>query len=382
MEVWTELGIATVKALAVLLMVMNLSALLLWVERKGSALIQNRYGANRASIFGIAPVNLGLINTLIADPVKIFTKEDFVPQGADRVLHTLAPFLSLFPVIVTYAAIPFGDELRIGERVITMQVADLDVGLLYILAMVSLGVYGVVIAGWASNNRWALLGGIRGSAQMISYELAMGLALVSMVMTFGSLSLQDIARAQGATLADWIPFAEPVLRWIPAWGIFLQPLAFLLLFTAGIAESKRIPFDLPEGESELISGYFTEYSGGKQAVFMLTDFAEIVVVSGLVTTLFFGGWQIPFLGREGFAFPWGGTLALPHLVIVALQLAAFTVKVAFFCWLQILIRWTLPRFRYDQLMKLGWKGLLPISLVNVLLTAFVVLVFSGSIGRP
>ena len=382
MEFWTELGIATAKALAVLLMELNLSALLLWLERKGSALIQNRYGANRASIFGIGPVNMGIINTLIADPVKLFTKEDFVPQGADRFLHTLAPFVSLFPVLVTFAAIPFGDELRVGGRTIGLQVADLNVGLLYILAMVSLGVYGVVLAGWASNNRWALLGGIRGSAQMISYELAMGLSLVAVVMTFGSLSLQEIARGQGTTLADWVPFAEPLFRWIPAWGVFLQPLAFLLFFTAGIAESKRIPFDLPEGESELISGYFTEYSGGKQAVFMLTDFAEMVVVAGLATTLFFGAWQVPFLGREGFEFPWGSMLALPHLVVVALQLGAFTVKVAFFCWLQFLIRWTLPRFRYDQLMKLGWKALLPISLVNVMLTALVVLISSGSSGRP
>jgi NADH-quinone oxidoreductase subunit H len=372
-EVWIELGIATAKALVVLLMVMNLSAILLWVERKGSALIQNRYGANRASIFGIGPVNMGFINTMIADPMKIFTKEDFVPAGADRFLHTLAPFLALFPVLVTFAAIPFGDVLHVGERTILLQVADLNVGLLYILAMVSLGVYGVVIAGWASNNRWALLGGIRGSAQMISYELAMGLALVSMVMTFGSLSLQDVARAQGATLAEWIPFTGAVGAWIPAWGVLLQPVAFVILMTAGIAESKRIPFDLPESESELISGYFTEYSGGKQAVFMLTDFAEIVVVSALATTLFFGGWQVPFLAPEGFVFPWGGALALPHLLVVLLQVGAFMIKVAFFCWLQILVRWTLPRFRYDQLMRLGWKGLLPLSLVNVVVTAFVIL---------
>jgi NADH-quinone oxidoreductase subunit H len=310
---------------------------------------------------------------MIADPMKIFTKEDFVPAGADRFLHTLAPFLALFPVLVTFAAIPFGDVLHVGERTIPLQVADLNVGLLYILAMVSLGVYGVVIAGWASNNRWALLGGIRGSAQMISYELAMGLALVSMVMTFGSLSLQDVARAQGATLAEWIPFTGAVGAWIPAWGVLLQPVAFVILMTAGIAESKRIPFDLPESESELISGYFTEYSGGKQAVFMLTDFAEIVVVSALATTLFFGGWQVPFLAPEGFVFPWGGALALPHLLVVLLQVGAFMIKVAFFCWLQILVRWTLPRFRYDQLMRLGWKGLLPLSLVNVVVTAFVIL---------
>jgi NADH-quinone oxidoreductase subunit H len=362
--------IVTVKALAVLLIVLNLSALLLWVERKGSALIQNRIGANRASIFGRMPINLGIVNTLMADPLKMFTKEDFVPEGADRFLHAAAPFLALFPVLVTFAAIPFGDELRIGDRVISLQVADLNVGLLYVLAMVSLGVYGVVLAGWASNNRWALLGGIRGSAQMISYELAMGLSLASVVMTFGSLDLQAMVRSQGQSLGAWSGLS--LLGVLPAWGIFLQPVAFVIVFASGIAESKRIPFDLPESESELVSGYFTEYSGGKQAVFMLTDFAEIVLVSGIVTTLFLGGWQFPFLGREGFTFPGGFGLSLPHGLVALLQVTAFLAKVSFLCWLQILIRWTLPRFRYDQLMRLGWKGLVPLALANVVVTALVI----------
>jgi NADH-quinone oxidoreductase subunit H len=269
--------------------------------------------------------------------------------------------------------VPFGDELRIGDRSIPLQVADLNVGVLYILAVASIAVYGVVLAGWASNNRWAMLGGLRGSAQMISYELAMGLGLVSMVMTYGTLDLQAMARAQGAGLGSFLGFGRVVLDWLPAWGIFYQPLAFLIFFAAGIAESKRIPFDLPESESELISGYYTEYSGGKQATFMFSDFAELVLVSALVTTIFFGGWQIPFLTRDGFAFPWGGHLALPHLLIVVAQVVAFLVKVLFFNWFQILIRWTLPRFRYDQLMRLGWKVLLPLALANVLVTAVVIL---------
>ena len=368
-----EIGIAAIKALVVVLIVLQLTVLLLWVERKGSALIQNRIGANRASIFGVLPWNTGLVNTLMADPVKMFTKEDFIPDGADRLLHWLAPFLSVFPILITFACIPFGDELRIGDTRVSLQVADLNVGVLYVLAVVSMGVYGIVLAGWASNNRWALLGGLRGSAQMISYELAMGLSLVSVVMTFGTLDLQAMARAQGAGLGTFLGFGRGVLDWLPAWGIFYQPLAFLIFFAAGIAESKRIPFDLPESESELISGYYTEYSGGKQATFMFSDFAEVVLVSGLVTTIFFGGWQIPFLGREGFEFPWGGTLALPHLLIVPAQVMAFLAKVFFFCWFQILIRWTLPRFRYDQLMRLGWKMLLPLALVNVLLTGIVIL---------
>jgi NADH-quinone oxidoreductase subunit H len=368
-----ELGIAVVKALVVVLIALHLTVFLLWVERKGSALIQNRIGANRASIFGVMPFNTGIVNTLIADPVKMFTKEDFVPEGADRLLHFVAPFLSVFPILITFACVPFGDELRIGDTAISLQVADLNVGILYILATVSMGVYGVVLAGWASNNRWALLGGLRGSAQMISYELAMGLSLVSMVMTFGSLDLQQMARAQGAPLGEFLGFGRPVLDWLPAWGIFYQPLAFVLLFAAGIAESKRIPFDLPESESELISGYYTEYSGGKQATFMFSDFAESVLISALVVTMFFGGWQIPFLYRDGFHFPWGAAVSLPHLLIVPLQVVVFLAKVFFFCWFQILIRWTLPRFRYDQLMRLGWKILLPLSLVNVVATALVIL---------
>jgi NADH-quinone oxidoreductase subunit H len=368
-----ELGIAAAKALLVVLIALHLTVFLLWVERKGSALIQNRIGANRANIFGVMPFNTGLVNTLMADPLKMFTKEDFVPDGADRLLHFLAPFLSVFPIFLTFACVPFGDEIVIGDRRISLQVADLDVGILYILATVSIAVYGVVLAGWASNNRWALLGGLRGSAQMISYELAMGLALVSMVMTFGTLDLQTMARTQGTGLGTFLGFGRPVLDWLPAWGIFYQPLAFFLLLTAGIAESKRIPFDLPESESELISGYYTEYSGGKQATFMFSDFAEIVLVSALVVTMFFGGWQIPYLGREGFVFPWGGTLHLPHPLVAVAQVVAFLVKVLFFCWLQILVRWTLPRFRYDQLMQLGWKGLLPLSLVNVVVTGLVIL---------
>ncbi len=363
---WIELGISFIKALVVILMILQLAGTLGWIERKGSALIQDRIGANRAAIFGFA--GAGLVNTLMADPLKFLTKEDVIPRGADRFLHTLAPCVNLFPALVAFAVIPFGDVLQVGDRVINLQVAPLDVGILYVLAMVSLGVYGVVLGGWASNNRWSLLGGIRGSAQMISYELAMGLAIVSMVLTYGTLDLQAMARSQGAL----------AMGWLPAWGIFYQPVAFLIFLCAGIAESKRIPFDLPESESELISGYFTEYSGVKHLMFFMTDFVEVIIVSGLVATLFFGGWQVPYLTRAGFAFPWGSTVALPGLVVTLLQVVSFSFKVVFFCWLQIMIRWTVPRFRYDQLMKLGWLGLLPIGLLNVAVTAVFVLAF----GKP
>jgi NADH-quinone oxidoreductase subunit H len=263
-------------------------------------------------------------------------------------------------------AVPFGDSVEIFGRTVELQAVRLDVGVLYVSALVSMGVYGVALAGWASNNRWALLGSIRGSAQMISYELAMGIALVSMILFFGTLDMQSMVRQQGGT----------VLGVLPNWGIFYQPVAFILILVAGIAESKRVPFDLPECESELISGYFTEYSGGKQASFMLSDFAESVMVAGLVTTLFFGGWQVPYLSKEGFQFPgMSGHLALPSLAITLMQVGAFMLKVLFFCWLQILIRWTVPRFRYDQLMKLGWKGMVPIAIANLILTALLILLF-------
>jgi NADH-quinone oxidoreductase subunit H len=358
--VTVDVAIAAGKALFTILLILQVMALAVFFERKVSALIQDRIGANRAAIFGFA--GLGLINTLVADPIKFLLKEDIVPAGTDRLLHFLAPCLSLVPVLVTFAVIPFGDVLTVGERTINLQAADLNVGILFVLAMASLGVYGVVLGGWASNNRWSLLGGIRGSAQMISYEIAMGLSLVGVVLTYNSLDLQEIARQQGQLL--W--------GWVPAWGILYQPLGFVIFLVAGVAESKRIPFDLPESESELVSGYFTEYSGAKHLMFMMSDFVEIVLVSALVATLFFGGWQVPYLLRDGFHLPWGGGLSLPSPVVALLQVTAFAVKLVFFSWFQIVIRWTLPRFRYDQLMRLGWQGLLPLSLVNVVASALVI----------
>lgn len=363
-----DLLIIIAKCLVALLIVLQVGVLLLWVERKGSALIQDRVGANRANLFGgLLPFNLGIVNTLMADPLKLFTKEDIVPEGADHFLHWLAPFLALFPLFLTYAVIPFGDVLVLGDRTIDLRAVDLDVGILFVLALVSLAVYGVVLGGWASNSRYALLGGVRGSAQMISYEIAMGLALVAAVLTYGTLDLQEIVRQQGQ------------LMWgvLPAWGVFYQPLGLLILFIAGMAESKRAPFDLPEAESELIAGFFTEYSGSKQSVFMMADFVEVAIVAALVATLYFGGWQVPFLARDGFHFPGGWSLAVPSLVVTLLQVGSFLVKLFLFCWLQILVRWSLPRLRYDQLMDLGWKRLLPIALVNVAATAVLVLALQG-----
>jgi NADH-quinone oxidoreductase subunit H len=358
---WVEFSIIVAKTLIVLILVLNLAGIMGWVERKGSALIQDRIGANRASVLGFA--GMGLVNTLIADPIKFLTKENFTPPYGDKLLHMLAPCLALFPSLVTFAVIPFGDVLVIGGREINLQLANINIGILYIFAIASLGVYGIVIGAWASNNKFSLLGGIRGSAQMISYEVAMGLSVMGILMVFGTLEPQAIVRAQG--YLEW--------GWIPGWGILYQPLAFLLFFAAAVAESKRIPFDLPEGESELVAGFHTEYSGGQFLMFFTGEFAEVITAAALITTLFFGGWQVPYLMRDGFHFPGGGALLLPHLTVVALQISAFLFKLVFFCWLFILIRWTLPRFRYDQVMRLGWKMLLPVALANLLGTAIWIL---------
>lgn len=357
-----DLAIKLAVASLVFFGVLNLAALHTWLERKQSAIIQDRIGANRASILGFRA--MGLFHPL-ADSIKMFTKEDIIPAGADKVLHTLAPFFSVFFALAAFAAIPFGDRLILGDRVIELQIAKIDVALLYIFAMLSLGVYGVILAGFASRNNYALLGGLRGTAQMISYEIALGIAIVGVIMVYGTVDLQELVRRQGRYLGGWIPM----------WGIVVQPLAFFVFLTAALAETKRIPFDLPEGESEII-GYFVEYSGMKFGMFYLADFLETIMVACLATTLFFGGWQVPYLMPDGFHFPWGATIAIPHLAYVLLGIASFSVKVIFFCVLFMQIRWTLPRFRYDQLMQLGWLGLFPIAVANVLVTA-VVLIFFG-----
>ena len=341
---------------------LNLAGFHTWVERKQSALIQDRIGANRADIFGFRL--LGMFHG-IADAVKMFTKEDIVPAGADKALHTLAPFFSVFFALVAFAGIPFGDRLILGDRVIELQVAHIDAALLFIFAMLSLGVYGVILAGFASRNNYAILGGLRATAQMISYEIALGIAILGVIMVYGTLDLAELVRAQGRMVGGWLPL----------WGIVTQPVAFVIFVTAALAETKRVPFDLPEGESEII-GYFVEYSGMKFGMFFLTDFLETILVASLTTTLFFGGWQVPYLMPDGFHFPWGGVLLVPNLVYVLLGVTSFSIKVILFCFLFMQLRWTLPRFRYDQLMSLGWKGLFPIAVANVVVTA-VVLVFFG-----
>lgn len=352
-----DILIVFIKIVCALIWFLTLTLYLTWLERKESAVIQDRIGANRASIFGIRII--GLFQPF-ADAIKMIFKEDFTPAFSRRFLHNLAPFLSFFFVAVTISAMPFGDSFHIGGRRIHLQILDYNVGLLFVLAMLSLGIYGIIISGWASNNRFTLIGGMRGAAQLISYEVALGLSLIGLIMVYPSLKLSEIVHYQGDLLFGVIP----------KWGILLQPLGFVIFLFAALAETKRVPFDLPEGESEII-GFFTEYSGLKWGLFMMTDFMEIIIVSCLLTTLFFGGWQVPWLAADGFHFPGGAQWLLPHWAAVIFQVAAFNIKVFFFCWLQILIRWTYPRFRYDQLMDIGWKLLIPLSLVNILGTGLV-----------
>ncbi|MBN1271696.1 MAG: NADH-quinone oxidoreductase subunit H [Candidatus Aminicenantes bacterium] len=353
----TEIIIVLVKIIFAMMWFLVLTLYLTWAERKESAVMQDRVGANRANIMGVRI--LGLFQPL-ADAIKMFFKEDFTPPFSKRFLHNLAPFISFFFSLVTVATIPFGDVLRIGGKTIRLQILDLNIAILFVFAMLSLTIYGVVISGWASNSRWTLLGGLRGAAQLISYEVALGLSLIGLVMVFPTLKFSAFVEYQGGLLFGWLP----------KWGIFLQPLGFLIFFIAAMAESERVPFDLPEGESEIV-GFFTEYGGLKWGLYMFTDFMKLLLISCLLTTFFFGGYHLPWLYADGFHFPWGGTWLLPHGIVVLFQVLAFNLKVFFFCWMQILIRWTYPRFRYDQLMDFGWKLLIPLSLFNIIATAVI-----------
>lgn len=382
-------------ALLILVMVMPLASLLTWAERRQSAMMQDRMGPNRANI---GPIRIWGILHFVADALKMIKKEDFVPTNAHRWLFALAPLLALVPVLIAFSIIPFGPTIyphSLGEVLdvqallanpgadafanpISLQVFQVDFGLLFYFAILTVANYGATIAGWASYNKWALLGGLRASSQMMSYEVSMGLALMGIFLICGTLE-------PGAIVAGGM-FSDPGQGWAasnPAnWGWFWQPLGLLLFFTAAIAETKRAPFDIPEGEPEII-GYFIEYSGMRWGMFFLAEFIEIVFIAAVLATIFFGGYQFPFLEADGFRF--GGYLAsdgsyiggvhtpLPHWAVVAIQIATFGAKVVFFCFLQLAIRWTLPRFRGDQLMDLGWKRLLPLALFNIMLTAAVML---------
>jgi NADH-quinone oxidoreductase subunit H len=367
--------ISTILKIAfVLIIILTFAPVLIWAERRQSAMIQDRVGPTRAGInlFGKNITLAGLLHPL-ADALKFVWKEDFIPPKADKLLHSLAPIAALVPAIAVFAGVPFGGYLYLDHLMdvvepgklasevfsgapISLQVANLNVGILYIFAIAGTGVVGAAIAGYASDNKYALLGGVRAASQMVSYEVTLGLAIVGCFMVYDSLVLQDMITWQRAHV----------------WGIFVQPLAFFLFFTAAIAETKRIPFDVPEGESELAAGYFMEYSGMKFGMFFMGEFVEVITSSGIIAALFLGGYDVPFLEDYGFDF-FGLVVGVPHVAVIAIQVLVFVLKLVILIWLQLMIRWSLPRFRYDQIMQLCWKLLLPLSLANILITGVVIL---------
>ncbi|RKH33812.1 NADH-quinone oxidoreductase subunit H [Corallococcus praedator] len=358
--------------------VMIIATLLTLAERKWSAFMQDRVGPNRArlAIPGLGNRSLGGIPHIITDVLKMLTKEDFVPGTANKFLFNLGPVLAFAPVFALFAVVPAGPSVTVFGKHVDMVVATPDFGMLYVLAIASLAVYGTSLAGWSSNNKFALLGGVRASAQMISYEVALGLALVGLFLAFSSVQMPALVGDVGNALVAGTGQARYLWRsdgafdlGLPAWGIFIQPLGFIAFFVASFAETKRAPFDAPEGESEII-GYFVEYSGMKFGMFMISEFMEVVVLAGVTTALFFGGHHLPFGGEWLAAQP----LMQEHGWLYGTILGTvFWIKVVLLIWVQLVIRWTFPRFRYDQIQNLGWKILLPAGLANVFISGALVL---------
>lgn len=341
------------KVILILVGVIQVVPIMIYVERKVAALIQDRPGPNR-----VGP--LGLFQP-IADAVKFLFKEDPIPLNTNRFLYTLAPFLSLLPACLVIAALPIADKAILFGREIYIQITDLDVSLIYILAIGSLGVYGILFGGWASNNKYSLIGSLRSASQMVSYELPLGLAVVGTVMVYGTFSLREMVLQQEGTF----------LGFLPNWGIFYQPLGFLVFLVASFAETNRLPFDLPETEAELVAGFHTEYGSMKFATFFMAEYMNLATMAGLMTVMYFGGWHLPWV-KDSQLLEWLGSQNLLCIV----QITTYIVKVAFFLFLYVLIRWTLPRFRFDQLMELSWGSLIPLGLINILLSA-VIMYFAG-----
>jgi len=357
-------------------MLMGFGTVLTWVERKQAAVMSDRIGANRAYVripfTQIKLVWLGLFHG-IADGIKMLVKEDFKPRTYDWYAYAVAPWVVFTPVLLVFGVIPFGGALDpgrlfpslaewFGGRTYQMQIAQLDAGLLMVFAFSGLTIIGAMLAGWSSANKFSLLGGLRAGSQMISYELVMGLTVLGLILIFGTVDLGSMVRQQSGT----------VLGFLPAWGVVYQPFAAVLFMTAAIAENKRIPFDLPEAESELIAGYYTEYSAMKMGLFMFAEFIEIAIIGALFTTLFLGGYNLPYMNDAGFTWPGGSTWAMSHGAVVVTQLVVFLLKVLVVCSFQILVRWTLPRFRYDQVLSFAWKFMLPLALANLAITAVLV----------
>jgi NADH-quinone oxidoreductase subunit H len=311
------------------------------IERKVAGFFQDRLGPDRAGPWGLFQP--------LADGIKLFFKEEFMPSTADKFLYILGPSLTMLIACLTSAVIPWSTPIVIGGKEYPLQVADINIGILYVFAVVSIGVYGIMIGGWASNNKYGLLGAVRASSQMISYELAMSLSIIAIVMMTGSLSMNEIVRQQQGF----------------HWNVFYQPLAFLIFLICAFAETNRSPFDLPECETELVGGYHTEYSSMKLGFYLFAEYINMFVSSAVIATLFFGGYDFPFIDRLGLSQ--NGMAILGFFVLFA--------KISFFGFVYMWVRWTLPRFRYDQLMRLGWKTLLPLAILNIVITGIVILVF-------
>ncbi|RLE18667.1 MAG: NADH-quinone oxidoreductase subunit NuoH [Acidobacteria bacterium] len=323
-----------VKVVAVFIIVLTMVAVGTWVERRGAAFIQDRVGPNRVALFGKFRI-MGLTQP-VADGIKFFFKEDVIPANADRILFVLSPIIAFIPATMTFAAIPFGRPFDVSgvHYFLSILPPATNIGVLYIFAIGSMGVYGIIIGSWSSNNKWSILGGMRASAQVISYELAMTMAVVGVVLSTGSLQMDKIVSAQTGL-----------------WNVIPQILGALVFYVSMFAETNRLPFDFAEGESEII-GYHTEYGSMKFSMFALAEYANMVTASGLFVTLYLGGWHFPWLDQ----FIWGSILA-------------FLLKIAVVLWTFVWVRWTLPRFRYDQLMRLGWKVMIPLSLLNMVVVA-------------
>ncbi len=352
-----EIIAMTVKVAIVLVGLIHVAPVMVWAERRVSAWMQNRTGPNRVGPFGLLQP--------LADVVKFIFKEDLVPGHVRKGYYLLAPAVAVIPAFLTFAVIPFGPTVEILGRQVVLQVADLNVGLIFILAISSLSVYGIIMASWASNSKYAMLGGLRASAQMISYELPLGLSLVAMIMIYGSVSLQEIVAVQGEPLS----IMGQEISFLPNWGIFLQPVGFIIFLTAIFAETNRLPFDLPEGETEIVAGYHLEYGGMKFSLFFMAEYLHMVTASGLMAALYFGGWQM-FPGMEFIISLFSLEGEVLYWVTVGTQVFSFVFKIILFMLFFILVRFTLPRFRFDQLMHLGWKILVPIALLNIVATAF------------
>ena len=370
-----DLVIAVVFITYAISVLMTFGTVLTWVERKQAAIMADRIGANRAYVripfTQFKMIWWGLFHGL-ADGLKMLVKEDFQPKTYDWFAYMVAPWVVFAPVLLVFAVIPFGGVLNpgqlvpaladwFGDRSYPMQIARLDAGLLIVFAFGGITIIGSMLAGWSSSNKFSLLGALRAGSQMISYELIMGLTVLGLILIYGTVDLTAAVQQQ----------SQIVLGFLPAWGIVLQPFAAVLFLTAAIAENKRIPFDLPEAESELIAGFYTEYSAMKMGLFMFAEFIEIAIIGALFTTLFLGGYNLPYMNDQGFAFPGGHTIAMSHGAVVVTQLVVFLAKVMLVCSFQILVRWSLPRFRYDQVLRFAWKFMFPLAIINLIVTAVV-----------